>query len=346
MTRSVLTLLIVLTPYFSSAPAFAEESNAGSEAAAETLDEEARSQARVQFFTGMELVQQERWEEALAAFDSSLELFPTQAALFNRGLCLGLMGRPVEAVATLEQHLEEYGASISEEQRTASERALGTNSARVAHVVVSVTDGDGGAIALDGTAIGTAPLSEAIPVNPGRHQVTAQLEGFLLSSEWVEVSAGDSASVTLTLEEVPEPTEILIPTPVEDPSARGRGLRVGGWVTTSLAVAALGTAVALVVWNGSRFDDWDQEDQALRLAYSQTETAPQNANTLADRVADNDELGSSIQTMDIVGSVLLGVGAAVAATGVVLLVLGYRARNEAEVTIAPSLNGLTLSGRW
>lgn len=75
----------------SSTSASAEHTDSPAEANTEltaTLQApDRRNQARQHFQRGMALVRERRWEAALTAFNASLELYPTQSALFNSGIC-------------------------------------------------------------------------------------------------------------------------------------------------------------------------------------------------------------------------------------------------------------------
>lgn len=139
--------------------------------------------------------------------------------------------------------------------------------------------------------------------------------------------------------EAPEPA----PTPLPD---RGRGLRIGAYATTGVAVAALGAALGLFLWANSEYNTWDAENDALRGAL-QVERSEELAAYQA-RVDDNNALADRIETLDVASWVLLGVGAAATATAVTLFVLGFtrRGNDEPAVALAPAPRGMSLSLRW
>jgi len=152
-----------------------------------------RDAARAAFVRGTELVQQERWEDALESFDESLRLYHTQSALYNRALCLGLLGRPAEAVHDLEEHIRRYGATVSPERREEVETELARLRRRVGHIEVRVEGGQTATVLLDGDEVGQSPLPRPLAVNPGRHQVTVRATGIEPVSRWVTVGGGDEA---------------------------------------------------------------------------------------------------------------------------------------------------------
>jgi len=323
-----------------------------------------REHARELFEQGLHLVEQERWEDALDAFDESIRLFPTQAASYNRALCLGLMGRPADGVHALQAYLSDYAGQIDESRRAEVEREMASLRQRVGRLDVRIQGAPSASVLLNGEAVGQAPLSEPIAVNPGRHHVTVQAEGFEPVARWVNVGAGDVLSLVIALDrgeateqritsegETQPATVEPVATPPTTPEApppprRNRGLLIGGWVSTGVAVATLGAALGLFLWNNSEYDTWETENAALVAAYSGTMDAPQDAQGLGDRVASNNELGDRIGTIDAVSAAMLGVGVAATAAAVVLIVLGYRGVGTSQVSLLPSPGGLMLSAAW
>jgi len=305
------------------------------------------------FFRGMELVRQERWEEALTAFDESLEIYPTQAAMFNRGLCLGLLGRPADAVAVLEEHLERYGDSISPEQRAAAEQALTTNRSRAGHVAVSIDEApEGTRLLLDGEMLDELRDEMSLDVNPGRYQVTVEAPGYVPYRQWVEVDSGETVEVAVAMErEVePQPVEVEVPVPVPvpvEPPPRNRALIAAGWASAGVGVILVGAAVALLLWNDTRYDEWEIERDALIEAYGSTADVPQDTEELGERTVTNNDLGSSITTVDSAGWAMLGIGAAAAITALVLfLVEPHRRETGSGVSLRHGPGWLALNACW
>lgn len=316
-----------------------------------------REAARRAFERGNALVEQEQWEEALAAFDESLRLYPTQTALFNKAICLGLIGRPVEAVHALEEHQRTYGGQVDEERRAAVEAELARLRPRVGSLDVRVEGAASAEVTVDGAAAGTAPFARPLTVNPGTHQVTVSAPGLSPVARTVTVSAGGVATVVVAIAEgrsaedsvtVVGDTNATQPTtpqtaPVED---RGGGLRIGAYVTTGVAVAALGVALGLFLWADGELDTWTAEDAALHEALNASE--PLDAADFRARVDTNNQLADRIEHLDVASWVLLGVGSAAAATAVVLYVLGFRNRRGSAPAVAllPSPTGVGIAARW
>lgn len=328
-----------------------------------------RERARSLFEQGLHLVEQERWEDALEAFDESIRLYPTQSATYNRALCLGLMGRPAEGVRALGAYLRQYGGQITEERQAEVDRELASLRQRVGRIDVRIQGAPAATVLLNGEDVGQAPLARPLEVNPGRHHVTVQAPDFDAVARWVNVGAGDVLSLVIALDrgeateervsggQVTTTTTVATDGTPQQPVTpteprRNRGLLIGGWVSTGVAVAALGAALGLFLWNNSSHDTWEVEHASLTNAYTATESAPQDARSLGDRVDTNNELGSRIRTIDAVSAAMLGVGTAAAAAAVVLIVLGYRGVGASANTSArhvaffPTPGGLVLSAGW
>ena len=98
-----LVLLLPMSLVVFAPTAWCQESGAAAESPETTVVE----RARMHFAQGIELAEQEHWEAALALFDESLRLHPTQAAQFNRGLCLRFLNRYPEAIEAFMRRFEQ-----------------------------------------------------------------------------------------------------------------------------------------------------------------------------------------------------------------------------------------------
>lgn len=387
-----------------------------------------RERARVLFERGIELVDQERWEDAIEAFNESLNTYPTQAALYNRALCFGLLGRPAEAVRDLEDHRRRYGSSTDEEERAQIEVELARLTLRVGRIEVQVQGVDSAEVLLDGDEAGHAPLRQPLMVNPGPHEVTVRGADITPMTRQITVGAGDVATVVLAVERLGEDHGTIrlsididgaevrldgtligrtpIATPIaassgshlllveaegyqplrseveveareetvlelslasgessagtdgESPRAQddgggsrggrgGRGLLIGGYVSAGVAVAALGTALGLFLWNNSQFESWESENG--RIAEAITGQEPITSDELATWTADNDSLHERIRAVDAATWAMLAIGSAAVVATTVLLVLGLRQRRRARgsaMILMPTSRGISLSGRF
>src|SRR6185503_17172843 len=106
-------------------------------------------EAKVRFQRGLELVQNESWDAALAEFLASRKLFPTRVALKNAALSLRQLKRYVEALAMYNELLTSFGSSLSPEEKKTVDDAIAQLKLTVAEVVV-VSDQPGSSVVIDG----------------------------------------------------------------------------------------------------------------------------------------------------------------------------------------------------
>ena len=86
--------------------------------------EKRKEEAKVRFQRGLELVQNESWDAALAEFLASRKLFPTRVALKNAALSLRQLKRYVEALAMYNELLTQFGSTIPAEERKTIDDAI------------------------------------------------------------------------------------------------------------------------------------------------------------------------------------------------------------------------------
>ncbi|HYQ17557.1 MAG TPA: hypothetical protein VEQ58_17410, partial [Polyangiaceae bacterium] len=83
-----------------------------------------KEEAKLRFQRGLELVQNESWDAALAEFLASRKLFPTRVALKNAALSLRQLKRYVEALAMYTELLASFGSSLSPEEHKTVDDAI------------------------------------------------------------------------------------------------------------------------------------------------------------------------------------------------------------------------------
>ncbi len=163
-------------------------------AAAPDDPEKRKEEAKVRFQRGLELVQNESWDAALAEFLASRKLFPTRVALKNAALCLRQLKRSVESLAMYNELLTSFGTSIPPEERKTVDDAVAQLKQAVGEVLVD-SDQPGSTVVIDGKQQpGTTPLP-AIGVNAGTHSVRISKEGFEAFEAQVLVAGGQREPV-------------------------------------------------------------------------------------------------------------------------------------------------------
>src|ERR1044071_4604145 len=117
--RYLLCVLLVTYP----AALLAQAAPADAGATSDDL-EKRKEEAKVRFQRGLELVQNESWDAALAEFLASRKLFPTRVALKNAALSLRQLKRYVEALAMYNELLTQFSSSIPPEERKTIDDAV------------------------------------------------------------------------------------------------------------------------------------------------------------------------------------------------------------------------------
>jgi hypothetical protein len=156
--------------------------------------EKRKEEAKVRFQRGLELVQNESWDAALAEFLASRKLFPTRVALKNAALSLRQLKRYVESLAMYGELLSSFGSSIPPEERKTIDDAVAQLKQAVGEVQVD-SDQPGSVVVIDGQQQqGLTPLP-AIAVNAGTHTVRISKEGYEAFEAQVLVAGGQRETV-------------------------------------------------------------------------------------------------------------------------------------------------------
>lgn len=274
---------------------------------------------------------------ALASFERAYAATPDPRLLWNMAACERRLGHDARVLSLVARYLVEGGALLTEEDRREAERFVTAVRARVAVLGVT-TDPPGARVRIDGASVGETPLTDPVFLDAGTHHIEVAKDGYVSVARDETVSAGERRSLTVGLQPVPaapppaeEPAETppdsgglavtvvppAPPPPPPEPSSRGPAIVVG-----SAGVFALVVGGALVLEASSSYD---------RI---QKQCAP-NCDRSTWRGA---------QTREIVGDVLLGVGAAAVATGVVWWVASNHHAGSVGLSLTPA--GASVHGRW
>lgn len=268
--------------------------------------------AKAAFDRGLNLYQEEDFSGAAKAFREAYDLKPSWKILFNIGQAEAAAKRYGLALEALQKYLVEGGDDVptdrGQEVRSEVKRLLDLVG------MLQIEAAEGAEISVDTEFRGTAPLSGVIPVSAGvDHQVVTRFPGGETAERTVRVLSGQIQVVDLVSEEGDEP----VAAPGVEGSADERsGLKVGGWVTASIGAAIL---VGGAVTGGIAM----KKDGEIADNCPGGECDPKWQETLDAR----DALG-------VTTNVLLGVGAAAVAAGVVMLVIAHSDEKAGDETVA------------
>lgn len=240
----LVTLLLAAT----ARPASAEEPDA-----AAPTDDDAVVAARTAFVEGTTLVKQERWAEALVAFERAAARKPHAITTYNMAQCERAMGQYTRArrllLTTLAQDAASGDAELPAPAKVEARALLGELEAILPRVTVTLRPEDA-AVSVDGRPL--EPLADAptgadptfvagvlapgpgaplgvsrfrVDVNPGAHVFTVSRRGY--QDVVVNRSLPPGAKTSLDLELDKLPASIHVTSTLKDGIVRVNGVDVG-----------------------------------------------------------------------------------------------------------------------
>ena len=281
--------------------------------------------ARELFRTAVRFAQQERWQDALDAYQRSMALRPSNLTRYSMAIAQERTGLLVEAMETLRTFLakDQDGSTI---EYVATARSLMRSiEQRIARIKVTIPGRPRGAqVLIDGVLIPEAAIGVDRMSNPGRHRVEARVAGYPPFVKNVEVAEAQSIVVPVRLGERgdDEPADA----PVDKPGDAGAS---GGSNTAAIALTAGG---AIVFAGGLTFGI---------LGYAKAKGADTSSGGEAD----------SARTMALVGDIAMGAGLVATGIGTYLLLSSDDASKPASsTTVSPwttgSAGGVLFQGRF
>lgn len=284
--------------------------------------------ARTHFESGRSYYDQGRYAEALHEFQEAYRLASPDRKpimLYNIGQTQERLGRLPEAIAALRQYLDE---NPDADDRPQVETRIENLQVRVDATRIALrANEDGASVLVDGAAVGTTPLAEAIRVTPGAHELRVEKEGFRAFSLRVTVPVGEevAAEATLVSEAAPASGQ-----PATAAPAASEGPRLYTWVAAGVAGAAAIAGGAFGFLALGRRDDANAEATGDRPTY--------------------DDARSSAETFALVADVSFGVAVVAAGTAIVLFTVEPGWGEDAQAAVAPVLRadggGVSFAGRF
>jgi hypothetical protein len=277
------------------------------------------------FQRGVAIFHEGDFRGALVEFRRAYELSHNYKVLYNMGQTEFELQDYAGALRAFQQYLADGGAEIEASRRASVEDDIKKLSGRVAKIEIK-TNAAGADVLIDDVVVGHAPLGEPVLVSMGRRKVAVQKGGLPPSARYVDLAAGDTATVSLDVVEAPVATA---PAPVApgpaapQPAPAPAPSRTGMWVTLGLTGALLTGAAVTGALAVVAHADAQNDVHTLGVSASTVESAHSKTATLA-------------LATDILG------GAAIAG-GVVTLVLGLTGGKRAPA--APGATAISIGPR-
>jgi tetratricopeptide (TPR) repeat protein len=198
------------------------------------------------FGRGVSLYDEADYRAALVEFRRAYEIAPNAVVLYNIGETYYQLQNYASALTALERYLAESPATA--EHRAEVQKTLEILRSRVGKVAIT-TNVPGCEVTVDDEFVGKTPLAQPVPVSIGRRKITAMRSGLPPDTRFVEVAAGDTAAITLTLEEpkaIEAPVSKPLPDVAEEPP--GSSHATTAWIVTgALGAAGIGMGIATYV---------------------------------------------------------------------------------------------------
>lgn len=326
-----------------AAPAQAEEPSDATRARAAELGREGAAASKAR-----------QWDTCIQAYTAAVALEDAPVVSGELGLCEEQAGRFADAYRHLNHALDAAPAQKKDEPWKRYRAAVSRVTERVALLFLTVTP-TSALVVLDGRPLGRAD-GRYLPLDPGKHTVTARLKGYKDATQALTVNARDLPVVHLTLAAIPEvaqhrdpPPKPMVPTARVSPTAPDMAPTawyVPAWsprgVLVSLAYFSAGTAVV----SGATAIGLEVDRGSLRSGLTPSSCGPDAAprpgacDALAERYDQrNVALGTAIGSFVASG---LFAGAA-------RLVHGLE-RHAAHMKVAPTAagsgGGIVVLGTW
>ena len=306
--------------------------------------------ARALFEDGRRLLKKGQYEEACRTLEAASKLYASPGILLNLGDCFEKVGRTASAWTEFGEAVAVAARARRNDQVAEAKRRQAAIEPTLTRLTIRVSsEATGLAITRDQTDLASAAWGEAIPVDPGTHEIRAEAPGHEpWSTSVVASSPGQTVSVDV-------PALTVSPAPPPPPSARERegtatGTVAAAFVETpparprsrTLDWALVGGGVVVGVAGGVL---WDVEA-------SRTQTLPRTASAKDfDSVRSTYDTARALYYAGIAG---VAVGGVAAITGVLLMTAGHGGARAASTVgsihaspwAARSGGGLELTGGW
>ncbi|NUP04481.1 MAG: PEGA domain-containing protein [Polyangiaceae bacterium] len=294
--------------------------------------------AQALFDKGVELQKAGDWTGACAKFDASMKLDPSVGTQINLARCADHDGLIARAWAEFKRakvlNQETAGAQRKKEIDAYLDQEIAKLETRLPHVTVKLSpQPEGARVERDGALIPVSGLGQTVPIDPGSHTFSASATGYKTATKTVEIAEG--ATLEVVLELVADPTAPPTPDappstpkkPANPPVASGPDwMIVAGGVLSG--VGAL-TLAASAVTGGIAYSDRGTIDELLDegVCTSAGETITCQSSAARDQTQEAADRG---EPLALASTITLFTGAAIAATGLTLVIVGSTRGSSSE----------------
>jgi len=285
------------------------------------------------FEKGVELFTQNDYKGALAEFLSAYETKPHYSVLYNIALCYTMIDDYGKALDAYKKYLSQGADYIKKDRKHEVEKEIERLEDLLCRLTLDVTPDDV-LVTVDGIEAGTSPLDEDLFLDPGKHTLIFEKEGFTSQKKNIILKRDQHESLTIELDpQAEKAVEGAVPPDEDSPPVHKKPPRKKG---PAGFYALLGTTAAL----------------GITSAVLGGVTLAKSKDFEKYTPGEEDEwkpLQDEGRKLAMATDVMLGVtGAAAVATIVVGVITFKKPRKEKQATISPLLlpgtAGLTVTG--
>ncbi|MEZ4224655.1 MAG: PEGA domain-containing protein [Polyangiaceae bacterium] len=271
------------------------------------------AQAKGLFQSGREAVLKKDWRSARDQLREAFRLRQT----FDIAALLGQTEYELKEYRDAAEHIDyslrHFPPKEDDEPKQRLQAWLKESKSRVVEVDIRVTP-EGARVRVGDRGVGVAPLAAPVFVEPGSHEIVAELAGHGTVREAITVSAGESVSRTLVLSPVadsPPATNGHADNGKAKHNGAGERSMVPAIIGGSAAMVGLGVGIGFTLLSQSAADDADVI--AARVGPSGCTAGTASATDCA-RLKDKNETADRDSRWAVAGFSLFAVGSVVTAT--------------------------------
>ena len=326
-------------------------------------------EAGAHFDHAVTLIQSNDLEGAAREFERADAIKPSERVLYNLGQVYAQLNRFADAYRTYQRYLSRHAGAIPAARRALVEEELARLRGKIGFLRV-VAHPDSSQVLVEGVEQPEA-LAGGVPVAPGQQRVMVRADGYSDEDLVVNIEAGDSALVHVSLtpveptpetamspsplpppRSVPPATVLLAPACASDPST-SLPSRWPPKLALGFGIAGVtlgGASVAAYLISDRKLHDLQRDRRSLASAWTATPDDP----SLVARSRELDQRATTIERWDAASAVLAGAGTAAVVGSALIWVAHLRGRalgreamtNRQRVAFAGLVSGPTRTELW
>jgi len=299
-----------------------------------SAQDEEKELAKEHFYKAVELYNQGKYYQALTEFETSYNIHAHWKLRYNIGMCHYFLNHQIEAAENFSIFLLEGKEDVVEALKKEAEAMLEELKKHLGMLYL-VNLGKDMAVVVDGVEKAGPRPGSTVFLLPGKHRIEIRKGDELLIGETIEFEAGKTVTRNCAMVVFPEEEKGKIaalpeeqaqakpeekPVPAAAPSEKKK-LTLAGWAlfATGGGLLLAGAVTGGVALRANSLKNEAEDEYLEKLNDPSVSDAE-----LEDLSRERDDHYDRAKSLAMSTNVLLGLGAALVATSVVLLVVGAR----------------------